>query len=113
MLFRNTRIFALIWLSVGLGLGGYYGIRWQEQPDWTPQAIEESVELNLAIDLARMGPHLRPQGERLERLRQTISREVHTQIESEQKTLQRGLAAGVLLTLLGGGILLMQRRTPA
>ncbi|MEK6805593.1 MAG: hypothetical protein AABY95_02975 [Pseudomonadota bacterium] len=110
MLFRNTKIFSLLWLSIGIGLSGYYGVEWYEQPSWTRDEIEQSVELNLAVDLARMGPHLRPKGDKLDALRQLVRGEVETQIRREQSATQRGLAAGVAMLLLGLVPLLLERK---
>ncbi len=109
MLFRNTRIFALLWLSVGIGLSGYYGIEWYEQADWTPAEIEQSVELNLAIDLQRRGPLLQPTGEKMLQLQQLVRSEVEAQIHREQAAVRRGFFAGVTMLLLGLIPLLYER----
>ena len=61
---RNTRIFSALWLSIGIGLTGYYGLQWYEAPNWNEAEIEQSVLLNLGIDLHSMGPNLRHQGDR-------------------------------------------------
>ena len=101
VMLRNTRIFSALWISVGIGLSGYYGLQWYEQPRWSEAEIEQSVMLNLGIDLARMGPHLRPTGEKLEQLHQMVRSEVEGQIRTEQRAVWRGLIAGSGMLLLG------------
>lgn len=103
MLFRNPQALPFLLVGIGLGLLGYYGEQWYKLPAWTEQDIEESVELNLAIDLQRMGPHLRPEGEKLERLRDMVRAEVKGEIVSERRGLERWMGLGLILTVLGAG----------
>lgn len=103
MLFRNPQAFAVLMLAIGIGLIGYYGEQWYRLPKWTEAEIEQSVELNLAIDLNRMGAHLRPTGEKLERLRGIARAEVTGEIRRERETLERWLGAGLILLVLGAG----------
>ena len=63
MLFRNPRLFAFLLIAIGGGVLGYYGEQYRRLPTYTDADIEQSVEANLALDLARMGPHLQPAGE--------------------------------------------------
>lgn len=103
MLFRNPQALPFLLVGIGLGLLGYYGEDWYRLPAWTEQDIEESVELNLAIDLQRMGPHLRPEGEKLERLREMVRAEVKGEIAGERRRLERWMGLGLILTVLGAG----------
>lgn len=103
MLFRNPKALAFLMIAIGLGLLGYYGEQWYRLPQWTEAEIEQSVELNLAIDLNRMGPHLRPTGEKLERLREIVRSEVQGEIRREREGLERWIGAGLILLVLGAG----------
>jgi hypothetical protein len=103
MLFRNPKALAFLMFAVGIGLLGYFGEQWYRLPKWSEAEIEQSVELNLAIDLNRMGPHLRPTGEKLERLRGIIRAEVEGEIRREREQLERWMGAGLLLLVLGAG----------
>jgi hypothetical protein len=102
MLFRNPRVFAFVLLAVGGGVLAYYGEQYSRLPEWTEAEIEQSVELNLALDLRQRGPLLQPTGERLEQLRGIVRAEVRGEIERERRTVQRWLAAGLMLCMFGG-----------
>ncbi len=101
MLTRNPRIFSALAVSVGIGLCGYYGLQWYELPKWSEAEIEQSVQLNLQMDLQRMGPLLQPKNERLEELRRLVRAEVETEIRNERIAVQRGLLAGFVALALG------------
>lgn len=101
MLSRNPKIFSALAISVGIGLCGYYGLQWYELPRWSEAELAQSVELNLTLDLKRMGPLLQPRAERLEALRQIVRSEVETEIHSELRGIQRGLVAGFVAFVLG------------
>jgi peptidoglycan/xylan/chitin deacetylase (PgdA/CDA1 family) len=103
MLFRNPQALAFVLIALGTGLLAWYGPKWYELPEWSEAEIEQSVDLNLAIDLQRMGPHLQPTGERLERLRDMVRAEVQADIRREREVLERWLGGGLILTVLGLG----------
>jgi hypothetical protein len=103
MLFRNPRAFSFVLAAIGLGLVLYYGEQWYRLPQWSETEIEQSVELNLTMDLQRMGPHLRPSGEKLERLRSVVRQEVEAEIRHDRETLERWMGLGLILTVLGAG----------
>lgn len=115
MLLRNPRAFAATLAAIGVGLVAWYGDQWWRLPEWSEAEIEQSVELNLAIELQRRGPHLQPTGERLDELRRTLRAEVEAEIRRDRAGPERGLGIGLLLIVLGGGQWLagvLQRRTP-
>lgn len=87
----------------GLSLCGYYGYAWTQLPSYSEADIENSVELNLAIDLARRGPHLQPNAEALERLREQVRAEVTGDLQRQRDTVQRRFGIGLLLLVVGGG----------
>jgi hypothetical protein len=103
MLLRNPRALAFLLAAVGIGLAAYYGERLRTLPAWTDAEIEQSVELNLQLELQRRGPHLQPAGERLERLREALRAEVVAEIGRERAKLERGLGIGLLMLVLGAG----------
>jgi hypothetical protein len=114
MLFRNPRALAFLLLSAGIGLVGWYGQQWYVLPEWSEGEIEQSVELNLQIDLARRGPHLQPTGERLEALRQAVRAEVEAEIRREREDLERWIGLGFVLLVLGvGQLVFVLSRKPA
>ncbi len=102
-LFRNPRALPALMLVGGLGLAGYYGLAWYEAPKYSDREIEQSVELNLALDLGRMGPQLRPTGEKLERLRAIVRAEVKADLERDVRKAQLRFALGLIAMVFGLG----------
>ena len=103
MLLRNPRAFAFLLAAIGIGLLAYYGEQRWRLPQWSEAEIEQSVELNLALELQRRGPHLQPTGERLEQLRATLRGEVEAEIRRERGEVERWIGLGLLLVVLGAG----------
>ncbi|MGH8482625.1 MAG: hypothetical protein ACRES8_09195 [Nevskiaceae bacterium] len=103
MLLRNPRAFAGVLVAIGIGLAAYYGEQRWRLPQWSPAEIEQSVELNLALELQRRGPHLQPAGERLEQLRRTLRAEIEAEIRRERAEPERWIGVGLLLMVLGAG----------
>ena len=103
MLLRNPLFFAFLLVAAGLGLLGYYGEQRYRLPEWSEAEIEQSVDLNLALELQRRGPHLQPTGERLEALRHTLRAEVEAEIRQDRRELERWIGLGALLVVFGLG----------
>jgi hypothetical protein len=93
-------VFHLLFVT-GLALASYYGWAWMELPVYTEADIEESVQLNLAIELSQRGPHLQPSPEGLERLGTRIRQEIEGRIQQERETVQRRFGIGLLLLVVG------------
>jgi hypothetical protein len=115
MLLRDPRAFAFLLVAIGVGLAAYYGEQRWRLPQWSEAEIEQSVELNLQLDLQRRGPHLQPTGARLDALRAALRAEVEAEIRREREQLERWIGLGLLLTILGAGQWLagaLRRRAP-
>lgn len=95
--------------ALGVGLIGWHAMAWRELPQYDAQQVETAVEGNLALDLARMGPHLQPDAAGVEKLRAQVRSEVEAQIGHERKQAQQGMVAGLICLLLAAGHLLFQR----
>ena len=104
MLFRNPRLLAFLLVAAGIGFAGYYGEQRWRLPAWSEAEIEQSVELNLAVELQRRGPHLQPAPERLEQLRRSLRAEVEAEIRHDREQLERWIGLGLVLTVLGLGL---------
>jgi len=104
MLLRNPRLLAFLLAAMGIGLAGYYGEQRWRLPAWSEAEIAQSVELNLAVELQRRGPHLQPAPERLEALRGILRAEVEAEIRREREQLDRWVGLGLVLTVLGLGV---------
>src|ERR1043166_3344465 len=100
-LFRNPRALPALMLLGGLGLAVYYGYAWYRTPTFNAAEIEQSTEISLAIDLARMGPQLRPQGDELEKLRAMVRAEVEADLQRDARTAQERFAAGLIAMVFG------------
>jgi hypothetical protein len=101
MLLRNPRLFAFVLAAIGLAVVAWYGEQRARLPQWSEAEIEQSVELNLQLELQRRGPHLQPQGERLAALRRALRAEVEAEIRRERDALDRWIGAGLLLLVFG------------
>jgi len=101
MLLRNPRAFAFALAAIGLAVAGWHGEQRLRLPQWSEAEIEQSVELNLQLELQRRGPHLQPQGERLDALRGALRAEVEAEIRRERDALDRWIGAGLLLLVFG------------
>lgn len=101
MLLRNPRFLAFVLIAAGVGLLSWFGEQRWRLPAWSEAEIAQSVELNLALELQHRGPHLRPEGERLEELRRTLRAEVEAELGRERRDLERWMGAGAILCMLG------------
>lgn len=106
---RNPYLLPFLFSAIGLGLIGWYGQTWMDLPRYSDADIELSVEANLAMDLARLGPALKPDDAGVERLRAQIRAEVRADIEQELREAQGGVAAGLICLVLAAGHGLMRR----
>ncbi|HUR41379.1 MAG TPA: hypothetical protein VM240_09455 [Verrucomicrobiae bacterium] len=103
MLLRNPRFMAFLLVAAGLGVAGYFGEQRSRLPEWSEAEIEQSVELNLTLDLSRRGPHLQPDGERMDALRTAVRAEVEADIKRDREHLERWIGVGLVLLVLGVG----------
>lgn len=101
-MFRDRRVLPFLMIAAGLGLVLYYGLQWRELPRWSEAEIAQSAELNLALDLQRMGPLLQPTGTRLAELRTRVRAEVEAEIRHDRRALERWIGLGLLLMVFGG-----------
>ena len=111
---RDPRAIPFLMIAAGLGLALYFGEQWRELPNWNEVEIRQSAELNLALDLQRMGPLLQPAGARLQELRARERAEVEGEIRRDREKVQRWVGAGLLLMVFGTGqyLLTLARRAP-
>lgn len=109
MIARRLRTFAYILVISGVAVLTWHGEQWYRLPVWTEAEIEQSVELNLALDLQRLGPNLRPEGEKLQRLRDMVRAEVVGEIRREREQVEKWLGAGLVLLIFGVGQWLLSR----
>ena len=99
--------------AVGLGMLMFYGHAWWRLPVYSADDIEQSVELNLAIDLQRRGTLGRFSPEQVERLRAQLHDEVVAAIAADQHEALRSMGIGLLLTVTGLTLMWLLRRFTA
>jgi hypothetical protein len=85
---------------VGLGLSLHYGHAWWRLPVYTEQELENSVELNLALDLQREHRDQPASDSELAKRREQLRAEVLALVYAEKKEKQSGLTAGLLMLTL-------------
>jgi len=117
MLFRNPRALPALMLAGGLGLAAYYGLSWYRAPTFSEAEIEQSTDMNLAIDLSRMGPQLQPEGEKLAKLRAIVRAEVEADLQRERRDAQLRFAVGLVAMVFGASglvfLTLSERNRPS
>lgn len=96
-------------ISVGIGLCGWFGLSLYELPVYSEADLDGSIEANLAIDLSRMGTHLRPDAERVSILRESIRAELMAEIHRERQEFQQGLLYGFICVTLGLAYLILSK----
>lgn len=94
---------------IGISLSAYYGHALMTWDDLSEAEIEQSVEINLAMDLNRRGPHLQPDEETRARMRKQIRAEIVGERAVAKEKIERRLGVGLLLSVAGGFRLLMTR----
>lgn len=86
--------------AVGMGVAIWFGWDWYHMPRWSQMEIEQSIELNLALDLSRQpvgAVSLDQQNQMRERLRREIKAEI-----AKESELPRGFTmAGLLMATFG------------
>jgi len=101
MLSRDPKTLAIILIAAGIGLCLWFGEEWYSLPQWSEAEIQQSADLNVAMDVQRMSPQLAPTGERLEQLRRTVRAEVASEIKREHEKPLRWVAGGLMLIVAG------------
>lgn len=91
-------------LCIGLGICLYYGMEWHELPVYTEAEIDQSTELNLQLDLQRMGDHLRPQTkDEMELMRAKLRAEITGSIKEQSDKVHLRFSVGLIALIIGLG----------
>lgn len=101
--------FAFLLGAAGLALCGWYGSALLSAPQYSQADIARSAQLNLAVDLARLPPNLRPAATEHAEMLDNERQEVVDDISLQHKKRQAGFGAGVILLVLAAGRLLLNR----
>ena len=100
---RNPLLVPFLLAAVGLGVAAWYGEEWLALPKYSEADINRSVEINLAMDMKRLGPHFTQDPDKVERLRSQIHAEVVAEMEKPRREAERGLGAGLLCVVFAVG----------
>lgn len=106
---RFSAIPALLFAS-GLGAAFYYGHAWYRLPVYSAAEVEQSIEINLAIELRQRNAALKLDDASIESLRQRIEADLKMEIAQEQRTMQQGVATGLILLAMGLAQMVLMRR---
>jgi hypothetical protein len=105
--------FAFLLAATGLGLCGYAGLLWHEQPHYSGAEIEKSVELNLVLDLARDGKRAGDLDKiTLDQKRRATWTEVEAELENENHPVKGWFIAGLILLLFAAIQIWLVKRPP-
>lgn len=96
--------------AFGLGIALWHGWDWYHLPRWSPAEIEQSVELNLVLDLRRTGTTM-PDPAQADAMRARIREELEAEIAREQETPRGYTLAGLVIALFGLGQMLIRTAT--
>lgn len=88
--------------ALGFGLALWHGWDWYQLQRWTAAEIEQSVDLNLALDLSRTQTAA-PSAEETHAMRDRIRAELQAEIEKELEKPRGYVVAGVIIGLFGLG----------
>lgn len=116
MRMRNpTRLPALM-IAVGLAFSIYYGDQLRQFEPTPEEQVREQIQIGVARDLAMMGPHLRPEGEKLLALVARVEQEVRADDRLAKREIEMWLAIGLFVLVIGVGqyvfVFLAERSRP-
>ena len=95
---------AFLIFSIGLGICFYYGQQWYELPTYTEADIDASTELNLQMDLQRLGPLSQPKTkDELELMRAKLHAEIAGSIKQQSDKIHLRFSVGLIALILGLG----------
>jgi hypothetical protein len=104
---RRPPMLGFFILSIGLGICLYYGMEWYELPVYTEAEIDQSTELNLQMDLQRMGPLLRPKTpDDLAVMRAKLRYEITDSIKQQNDKVHLRFSVGLIALIIGIGQLM-------
>jgi hypothetical protein len=96
--------------AASLALGA---TRWFTLPKYTDQDLETATELNLSLDLARLGEAHQPPPERLPAMREAVRGEVLATVSAPREAARSYMLAGAGLLVVALGRTLFLRRLAA
>lgn len=107
---RNTRArVAFVLAALGGGLLIYGGLKWRELPQYSEKDLTTSTEINLSLDVARLGADHEPSPAQLDAMRKSIRAEVENEIADERQAVQNWFGAGIALLAMALAQLFLQR----
>lgn len=98
-------------LAVALGISMYYGYAWYALPTYSEEEIDQSAEINVALDLRQSGKPLPTDAAEMARLRNSVRAEVVAEIEAEKKRAIGPFVAGIMGLLFALGQIVIYLRS--
>lgn len=112
---QKSRFAALpaMMFAVGLGMAMYNGYAWRQLPDYNAEEIEQSVDLNLALDFQRRGTPPPADEAEVRKLRNGVRQELLATIERERTEVKGYAGTGLILAAVGLAQMILMRRMAA
>lgn len=92
-----------LFAAVGLGVAVHCGLRWYELPRYSGADIEQSAQLNFAIDQARLGNQPSMPANQRQQLLEHERTEVKNDIDQERQGLRAEAGLALILLVLAAG----------
>ncbi len=106
---RNNLRYQLAFVlgAIGGGLCVYGALKWHQLPQYSEHEIAVSTDLNLSLDLYRLGTN--PPPEKIEDMRRAVRTEIETDIARERKGARDWFFGGLVLLAMSFAQALLQR----
>lgn len=99
--------------AVGLGMAMYNGYAWWQLPQYSAEEIEQSVDLNLALDFQRRGTAPPTDEATVQQLRDGVRQELVATIDRERTEVKGYAGTGLILAAIGFAQMILMRRMAA
>ncbi|MGH8462459.1 MAG: hypothetical protein ACRESS_12695 [Stenotrophobium sp.] len=101
---RRAPILPLLVFSIGLGLTFYFGNQYYNLPKYSDADIDASTQLNLQLDLQRLGPNLAPSTPAaLSLMRARLRKEITDSIQAQKSRIEQRIGIGLMALVFGFG----------
>ena len=108
MLFSNPRVLPALLIIIGLGILIIRGQEMDQLQAWNPDDLDVAVELNYALDLARLGPDAAtPPPAEAEQRKAAIREEIIRTFVEPQQRLQTEYRQAQWMIGIGGALMIV------
>jgi hypothetical protein len=94
---------AFLFAAVGIGVAIHSALRWHELPHYSAADLEQSVQLNFAVDEARLAAHATITADQRQQLLARERTEVENDINQERQGIRAEFGLALVLLVLAIG----------